>query len=545
MAAVALFLVPQIGVRVLRPNPGPRPSVVFVMLDTLRLDYNQAGAKQALGRGPDLPESPTPRLDGLATDGIRFTQAIANASWTKPSVASMITGLVPSRHRAVGRPGRGYYPNLEPEHRTIAEAFLSAGYDTAGNLDHIPTLRRATDLPKAISRIRTATCRPSVSSNSRRSGSAIMETGRSSSTCTSTTRTIPSNRPRVTRVCTTRPRARPKLTGPIEAGFRKYQIKYLDEDWQHLRMSYAEEIRYLDEQVGVFVESILSEHDDLLVVIVSDHGEEFYEHGDIGHGHSLNDELLRVPLQISWSAELARFPTMTVDAQVGLADLTPTLLEYCRIPWPLAAATLDGASILKWLEGNAPTERSVCSETDADGSPRSGYLGPLRSHREPSKKLIQTLRHSERPETPVLYWYFDLAADPGETRNLFHERPGRALELRDELAASPCMTPKGRGTASRPDRPEPPEPGRDRSAQGARLPSTPDDPNAIVDLAGRSQGRTRPAGQALAAPESGLRVPMCQFDRFFGRNLQDFGHWKGQACPTIAMSDRIIPVTWA
>ncbi|TAH39738.1 MAG: hypothetical protein EYC70_02825 [Planctomycetota bacterium] len=422
-AGVLLALAPHAVAPLVRPDASGKPSVVFILLDTLRLDYTGWG-------GSPFPGI-TPRLDALAANGAAFTQAISQASWTKPAVATMLTGLTPSRHLAVGRPNLGYYPNLPADRRTLAEAFAAAGYDTAafstnpnisvqfGFQQGVYTWREDTFMPaEGVARFAQDWIRGRrdpfflyLHFNDAHYPYAAPEgyKGRYDHTGLD----VP-------------------LTGETEKDFRELRREWSAQEMEHLRAAYAEEVSYLDEQVGTLVEGILQQRDDVFIVIVADHGEEFLEHGDVGHGHSLYDELLRVPLQFTWSPRLALRPGRHPQ-QVRTVDVTPTLLELAGLSWPAAAPGLDGQSLLPALRGEALQDRPAFAETDSAGSPRSGPTGPLRAWREPGEKLIVTDPWSAQAGR---YWLFDLERDPGERRNLAVERTERVASLLEHLQRS-------------------------------------------------------------------------------------------------------------
>ena len=190
------------------------------------------------------------------------------------------------------------------------------------------------------------------------------------------------------------PSARVSLTGDTQRRFRRGELDWGEEEVGGLRDAYDEEIRYLDDRVGAFVERMLEQHDDLLVVILADHGEEFLEHGDLGHSHSLNDELLLVPFQLAWGRAIDLEPG-TVESQVSTLDLLPTVLDLTGIVWPGGAAPLDGRSLRPLIEGVGP-DRPAFSETEGLGSQRSGLAGPLRSWRTPQAKLVLTDPRKEK-----------------------------------------------------------------------------------------------------------------------------------------------------
>jgi arylsulfatase A-like enzyme/uncharacterized membrane protein YozB (DUF420 family) len=152
--------------------------------------------------------------------------------------------------------------------------------------------------------------------------------------------------------------------------------------------------------------------DGTLVVIVSDHGEEFWDHGSVLHSHTLYEELLHVPLMLrvpAWRDRARRIPE-----RVSMLDVLPTLLELLGVPAP---ASLRGSSLLPRLRGEALPAEPIVSE----GYP---YGRALQSVSADGFKLIRSLATGETE-------LYDLGADPGEQTDLAQARP----EVRDRLAA--------------------------------------------------------------------------------------------------------------
>jgi arylsulfatase A-like enzyme len=435
LAAVALALLPHLVTPLLKPDVTGRPSVVFILLDSVRLDHLGWG-------GSELPTSP--RLDALAREGAIFTQAIAQAPWTKPSVATMFTGTTPSAHEATFP-----FSPLPWDRRTLAEAFASAGYRTFGYSSN-PNVTRLFQLDQgfhkfhentedaADSLIEFARVQAAPSDPSKDPFFLYLHFNDAhypyeppvSSTIRGQTQPI--------RGLFNRTGLAPVLDGSTEGKFREEGGKFFSAaDVEALRLAYAEEIRWLDDQVGDMVEKLLAERDDVLVVICADHGEEFLEHGDLGHGHSLHEELVRVPLQFAWSPQLGQKLGLKAGAradQVRLMDLTPTLLEFAGLTWPAAAPPLAGSSLMPVLRGGAVPAAPAFAETDYSGSPLSGTAGPLRMLREPGAKIVITDPWLEA--TAGRSWLYDLAADPGEHVNLAGQRPELLKTLRATLDRS-------------------------------------------------------------------------------------------------------------
>lgn len=426
--AVVFALLPQIVAPMVRPDTTDKPSILFILLDTVRLDYVGWG-------GSELDT--TPKLDKLAAQGAAFTQAISQASWTKPSVASMITGLIPSKHLAVGRPRFQYYEDLEASQRTLADAFAAAGYRTAA-ISTNPNIRPDYGFDQGFHIFRGSADDDADAVIAEAKSVLDNTTGPYFMYLHFNDAHYPySPKPEFAKRFD-KTNSDAQLTGPMEHEFRNGDRIYTAEDVEHLRLAYAEEIAYLDDRVGAFVQERLAEDENLFVVLVSDHGEEFMEHGDLGHGHTLYEELLRVPLQFSWSPGIQVGPlkSNTISEQVLLVDIAATLLDVAGLEWPEAAIPLDGLSLLPVLQGKNADDvlgRPAFAETEAFGSPLSGYTGPLRTWRTPAEKLIMT---DPFGRTAGRFWLFNLEEDPKETENLAAAAGKRVRELHQLLQRS-------------------------------------------------------------------------------------------------------------
>jgi len=176
---------------------------------------------------------------------------------------------------------------------------------------------------------------------------------------------------------------------------------------EELERRYAAEVHYTDAMLGRLYDTLdaagVLEH--TWLVVTSDHGEEFWEHGGFLHGHSLGDELLRVPLVVvpPKSQATAR-RGQRVNVQVRLEDVAATVLDIGGLD---ARRAPDGRSLLPLMAGTADKEARVSV---------AGFVkkaDDLRSavRRPPWKAVLS-------PQAMAGNALFDLAADPGETRNL-------------------------------------------------------------------------------------------------------------------------------
>lgn len=424
-ACLLLFLLPHVMVRMQRPSSADKPDVVFILLDSVRLDHIGWG-------GAELDTSP--KMDALAHAGAAFTQNITQAPWTKPSVGTLLTGVVPGIHGGTARRNVMHHAN-----RTLAEAYSVAGYRTACYSSN-PNVAPVFGFEQGFQEF-TWEVSQDASSFLERASDWFDHDGDQASFLYLHLNDahypydpLPGYEGMFNQTG-----IEAHLDGETEADFReRLGVGFTPEEVESLRLSYAEEIRYLDDQVGDFVNGLLAQNDNLLVVICSDHGEEFLEHGDLGHGHSLHEELIRVPLQFSWSPALGERLGLKAgvhDEQVRHLDVLPTMLEISGLSWPDGAHTIQGASLGPFLRQEGESEeRLAFSETDYMGSPLSGPAGPLRAVRTRQQKLILTDPWFE--PTVGHTWLFQLIADPGEHRNLALEDPDSVQDLWQKLRDS-------------------------------------------------------------------------------------------------------------
>lgn len=186
--------------------------------------------------------------------------------------------------------------------------------------------------------------------------------------------------------------------------YKSSEISFTKSEIEKIISLYDAEIRYVDEAIKLFLDKIdeMGLLDSTLVIITSDHGEEFLEHKGIVHGRKLYDELLHVPL-IVYSPKLER--NIQVDEVVSLIDVAPTILEISGFKKPKEWL---GESLLPLMNSNKrKSDNGIISETFfADGRKFS--------YRTKHWKFIFT----ERNEGEELYELYNLKEDPGELYNL-------------------------------------------------------------------------------------------------------------------------------
>lgn len=390
-----------------------RPNVILIILDTTRAD--RFGCY-----GNDL--GLTPGIDKLAATGVRFENAFAHAPWTLPSTASLLTSRLPSSHGAGGRV-QSFTP-LADSVATLAGQFKSAGYKTAAiiNVFFLTErfgLTRGFDHVDYFEDTTNEHMRPAA------------ETTDAAIQWLSTSSTGPVFAmvhyfdphliyapPAEFREQFADPRDRNQgqpLFGNRRdmVKLRTGEIKTSDLPIDRLEKLYNGEIAYTDQQVTRLIDWLKSSgmYDDTIVVITSDHGEEFLEHGGYEHGHTLYNELLHVPLIIAG----CDVPSgVNANDVVGLMDVAPTLLRLAGID---SCNSFHGQDLTPAFDRAPLLDRAVFSEGNMWDE--SWYALHHDNH-----KLI-TIPAGDKS----LAMLFDLAVDPGEKTDIATRHESTAKRL--------------------------------------------------------------------------------------------------------------------
>lgn len=190
--------------------------------------------------------------------------------------------------------------------------------------------------------------------------------------------------------------------------------------------SYDREIRYMDDQVHKMVEYLKAtgQYDDTMIILTSDHGDEFLDHGHISHMLSVYNELIHVPLIISYPAE---FPEgMRVENNVSSLDIFQTFYDLFGAPKKLAVrldGQLSGRSLLPLIYDKESGQKRVIFSTDYITRQTAVIYG--------DRKLIQ--RKSDCGDKSTL---FDLENDFGETRDISADEPELSKMLEERILRS-------------------------------------------------------------------------------------------------------------
>jgi arylsulfatase A-like enzyme len=414
-----------------RPERASRPNVVLVSFDTLGAEY-----LSALGGPPGT----SPHIDAFLAQGFSFRRAFAQYGNTLVSHATLFSGLYPIHHRVYpGLPARQLDESLvgafaADGYATSAfteGAFVSANFGFSVGFDHYDDGSIGLESQLAGGAARTF----------ERAGDWL-EAHRSEERFFLFVHTYEVHAPYLPRDAEARAVADRLTPGDARQLPRRFQEegqleqnrgthRLSPRNLARLRALYIGEISYLDRVFGRFLARLdaLGISRDTLVVVTADHGDQFGEQGKVGHGESLHNRVMHVPLAFRWPAQLASGES---DAPVQLADVLPTLLELAGVPAP---AGLDGRSLVPVLRGLAPgpgrpafsEERSARGECEELGLPDRCRLDRVAAQDGRFKLVTSRVPPYER--------LYDLADDPGEQRDVAQQHPEEAARLRSRIEA--------------------------------------------------------------------------------------------------------------
>ena len=358
---------PPAAVPAPRPAPaGPRPDIVLVVIDTLRADRTGPGGH---ARGT------TPALDALAARGLRFTRAYAQSSWTLASFTSLFTGLYPHQHRVVRDTADATrFGCLPPARTTVAEALGAVGYRTGAWLNNT-FLAPEFGLQQGFGVYDFA----GATNERHRSAPATVDAALAwlaADPATPAFAVLHFMEPHLDYAAPPPFRGRfadpagpggvPVPMGAVQTG--AHTPTDVEKRW--LQDRYDEEVAAADDGLARLVDGLRAAGrlDRTLLVVTSDHGEEFWEHGGFEHGHALWSEVTRVPLVAAGPG----LPVATVDTVVEHVDLVAGLLARAGATPPPEAPGQD----LFAVAAAPPVLRVALSENCLYGEPCLSLVSP-------------------------------------------------------------------------------------------------------------------------------------------------------------------------
>lgn len=409
------------------------PNVLLLVVDSLRYDAVF---------GEDSFE--TPNIDKLADDGVVFSNCFSQGISTAPAMTAMLTGRYP-----LGYGGHWYIEENQP---TFAEQFHENGYET-GAIHSNPNVSRLRNFDKGFDTFEENILPLETDGLLKRAPDDVLRYANKFIRLLKRTPYLPA------------PKVNERLAewiedadepwflwtqymdvhGPYLPGgdftyrnkFRAEQLwrkaavnspdEIGEEEHEELLRNYRKEVEYFDSQVGKFLGRLNNrgDLDDTMIIVVGDHGDEFYEHERYGHGNLPYDELTHVPLVVKFPDDTPIDQSRVVEEAVRCIDILPTALE-------LADATLtdemeerlQGESLLSLLQDDEEpefdfvvTEKEMRGETDL----RFGF-------RTNEWKFLYDGKNDEE----LLY---NLHQNAEETEDVSEDHPDVVAEFREHLEA--------------------------------------------------------------------------------------------------------------
>ena len=401
-----------------RPAMRARPDIILITIDSLRADHIGA-------YGYTRPTSPS--IDALAAEAVVMRNHIAQAPYTKASMASMFTGVFPTAHKAftTSRPfaemmtghvaGGGRYTDvLDDRITTLAERMAAVGYDTIG-LTTNPVLLADFGFDQGFAQYEFLTSSAQFAPAADVVDRALQ--------------VIDGRRPDKPLFLWLHMMEPHSPYNPPEDAAGLFQVlappRPIDPEaipaWVRIGDStdlnlylarYDADIRSADDALGEFFTALKARGlwDSSVIVLTADHGEEFMDHGGMEHNRTLYDEMLRVPLIVRAPGLRPRI----VEVQTQSVDLVPTMASVTG--QTLQPGEVHGSNIWPVLEGRGGADADAYAE----------IVGRRFALRTRKWKLISSLQGGKE--------LFDLTADPREQNNLARSNPAVASQLENTLA---------------------------------------------------------------------------------------------------------------
>jgi arylsulfatase A-like enzyme len=444
------------------PAAHDRPGrILLISMDTVRAD-------RVSGAGDlDL----TPRLAEIAAEGVRFERFYAAASYTLPATMSIFTGRDPIEHGVWTEAA-----SLAPGVPTLAEVLANAGYTPVGlheggyvaghfgfdrgfqnytRLDQRQVIESG--FPALLGWIRATGNQPyflfvhtyaahapyggferyQETAPDRRLPDAAGLSGlreqypRTGPNAVSPAATAPDE---TRRLCSLYNQLRDDIGGFLGCGYGTLSPSFsetpeFERDRAALLASYDARIRAIDSAIGQIRDLLvdLGLWDDTLLIVTSDHGEAFFEHGLYQHDQVPFEEVLRVPLIISWPDRLRDGDVRSIDSLAWHLDLMPTLLGLADLTPP---AGLRGMDLTPLLTGSGAIDSERVLHPAVFRMPQGGVGSVRRVALAGDEKYIEG--HPDFGDADGLL--FDLSETPDESANLREERPGRFRALAESVS---------------------------------------------------------------------------------------------------------------
>lgn len=395
-------------------------NVILISIDTLRADH-----LGCYGYERDT----SPNIDSLAAESALFFNAYASSPWTLPSHVSILTSLFGVHHQVINE-----HEKMDLSLITLADvfrqnsffcsaftggAYVSSAYGFSKGFDSYKESLRPFSMQDSLEWIRRDVSEW-LDNNKDKNFFLFIHTYQPHNP-------YASPQPYNTMFLDNNAKwDRINVMGYL--GRKRGIFKSLpEEERQNIISLYDAEIRYTDEElIRPLLEDLreMGLYDQTMIVFTSDHGEEFYEHKGWEHGHSLYDELLKVPLIIKFPE--SKFAGKKVESIIPLVDIMPTVLDELYLDF--SGLKLDGQSLIPVLKGKETKDRVFLA--DKGKNVLNSHIPKKTSMNMGKHKIILSERFRKQDLKFFLFpppkiepvELYNLAEDPLETKNIADEK---------------------------------------------------------------------------------------------------------------------------
>lgn len=378
--------------------PDAPKNLIVLLIDTVRFDHTSMSG---------YPRQTSPNLAALAAESVLFSNVYATSPHTPRSIPAIFVGRYPSR--TAWRGAQYNYPKVEPENTSFFEVLEHNDHQNYGFSSH-HYFQEKRGLWQGFDRWDNDGWLDIAASNDDIASPRIWA----------------KFEPFLEKMAKEQAAGQAKPFGAVVHLFEPH-ARWIEHDEfkfgeggdtrERFINAYDSEIAFVDSYIGKIVDKIKATGlwDRTVVLVVSDHGESFNEHGFYFHGQNLYNEVLRVPIIV----HVPGWHPREVKTPVSILDVGPTVLDMLGYPIP---ADYDGVSLVPAMVGGELAERPLFAEllpyTSLNEHHTAVVLGDLKYIK------VQTTGSEE---------LYDLSTDPGEHKNLIADRPQEAARMRSLL----------------------------------------------------------------------------------------------------------------
>ncbi|UCH97197.1 MAG: sulfatase-like hydrolase/transferase [Candidatus Aminicenantes bacterium] len=390
--------------------------IFFIAADTLRGD--QIGMKVN-------SRSITPNMDQFLGDAVYLENAYAQTSWTLPSFMSLFTGLYEFNHEV------GIKDALHPSKpflvQALSQEFITFAFHGGKVMNSRWGFSRGFDYYKKFQP--AAALYPRGGQSLFQKAIELLEKAQFPGLFLflhTYQVHAPYTPPKNFLYQINKHPKHLKLEAPNFNQPAKTYLPVEEEQKHSLKELYQAEILAFDAYFGEFIQRLkaMNIYDNAMIILMSDHGEEFYEHKGWTHSHSLYDELIRVPVFIKFPH--SQFKNTCIKKLVGIIDLFPTILSYYNIP--PGAAKIDGIDLMPLIKGKKSADsRDYVISTISTGKYFEAFPSRIAIcfgdykliYNEPyTQEDLESFKEYALPPQIPKFELYNLKEDPVETRNI-------------------------------------------------------------------------------------------------------------------------------